>query len=131
MSEAAAGRLVIELGPVGTSAELERALRSALRDPTLIVLHWSESTGAYLDAAGKPAALPSEGAKRAVNELLRRTVKERSSRGQAVYLVDAFAAIDPQREMADAAHPNDAGYERIGAAFADVLLPLLGVDRIE
>jgi lysophospholipase L1-like esterase len=73
----------------------------------------------------------NQGAKRAVNELLRRTVKERSARGQAVYLVDAFAAIDPQREMADAAHPNDAGYERIGEAFADVLLPLLGVERIE
>jgi lysophospholipase L1-like esterase len=72
-----------------------------------------------------------QGAKRAVNELLRRTVRERSGRGQAVYLVDAFAAMDPQREMADAAHPNDAGYERIGEAFADVLLPLLGVDRIE
>ena len=73
----------------------------------------------------------NQGAKRAVNELLRRTVKERSARGQAVYLVDAFAAIDAQREMADAAHPNDAGYERIGEAFADALLPLLGVDRIE
>ncbi|HVH07574.1 MAG TPA: GDSL-type esterase/lipase family protein [Myxococcota bacterium] len=72
-----------------------------------------------------------QGAKRAVNELLRRTVRERAARGQAVYLVDAFAAIDPQREMADAAHPNDAGYERIGESFADVLLPLLGVERIE
>jgi lysophospholipase L1-like esterase len=73
----------------------------------------------------------NQGAKRAVNELLRRTVRERAARGQAVYLVDAFAAMDPQREMADASHPNDAGYERIGEAFADVLLPLLGVEKIE
>jgi lysophospholipase L1-like esterase len=72
-----------------------------------------------------------QGAKRAVNELLRRTVRERAARGQAVYLADAFAAIDPQREMADASHPNDAGYERIGEAFADALLPLLGVEKIE
>ena len=73
----------------------------------------------------------NQGAKRAVNELLRRTVRERAARGQAVYLADAFAAIDPQREMADASHPNDAGYERIGEAFAAVLLPLLGVEKIE
>jgi hypothetical protein len=57
MSEAAAGRLVIELGQVGTPAELERRLRAALRDPSLSVLRWSESAGAYLDAAGRPAAL--------------------------------------------------------------------------
>jgi lysophospholipase L1-like esterase len=73
----------------------------------------------------------NQGAKRAVNELLRRTVRERAERGQAVYLVDSFAAIDPQRDMADATHPNDTGYERIGESFSDVLLPLLGVERIE
>ena len=59
MSEAAAGRLVIELGQVGTPAELERRLRAALRDPSLSVLHWSESAGTYLDGAGRPAALPA------------------------------------------------------------------------
>jgi lysophospholipase L1-like esterase len=58
-------------------------------------------------------------------------VSEREKNGQAVYLVDSFAVIDPQREMADAAHPNDAGYERIGEAFADVLLPILGVERLD
>lgn len=73
----------------------------------------------------------NQGAKRAVNELLRRTVRERAARGQFVFLVDSFTAVDPQREMADAAHPNDAGYERIGEAFADVMLPLLGVEKIE
>jgi lysophospholipase L1-like esterase len=73
----------------------------------------------------------NQGAKRAVNELLRRTVRERAARGQTVYLVDAFATMDPQREMADASHPNDAGYERIGEAFAETLLPLLGVEKIE
>jgi class 3 adenylate cyclase len=66
MSEAVGGRLVIELGQVGTPGEFERRLRSALRDPTLSVLHWSESAGAYLDGAGQPATLPGDGADRAV-----------------------------------------------------------------
>jgi class 3 adenylate cyclase len=66
MGEAAGGRLVIELGQVGTPGEFERRLRSALRDPTLSVLHWSESASAYLDGAGQPATLPGDGADRAV-----------------------------------------------------------------
>jgi class 3 adenylate cyclase len=69
MSEAAAGRLVIELGQVGTPAELERRLRAALRDPSLSVLHWSESAGTYLDGAGRPAALPAAPEGRAVTLL--------------------------------------------------------------
>ena len=71
MSEAVAGRLVIELGQVGTPGEFERRLRSALRDPSLSVLHWSESAGAYLDGAGQPAALPADGEGRAVTLLER------------------------------------------------------------
>jgi class 3 adenylate cyclase len=57
-SEATAGRLVIELGEVGTPGEFEQRLRSALRDPTLTLLHWSDSAGGYLDGTGQPAALP-------------------------------------------------------------------------
>src|SRR5215831_6903124 len=57
-SEATAGRLVIELGQVGTPRECEQRLRSALRDPTLTLLHWSESAGGYLDGGGQLAALP-------------------------------------------------------------------------
>ena len=71
MSEAAAGRLVIELGQVSTPGEFERQLRVALRDPTLSVLHWSDSTGTYLDGAGRPAALPGDEASRAVTLLER------------------------------------------------------------
>ena len=57
-SEATAGRLVIELGQVGTPGEFEQRLRSALRDPTLVLLHWSDSAGGYLDGTGQLAALP-------------------------------------------------------------------------
>jgi lysophospholipase L1-like esterase len=73
----------------------------------------------------------SEGARRAVNELLRRTVRERAERGQAVLIVDVYAMLDSAREMSDANHPNDAGYERIGEAFANALLGALGAERIE
>jgi class 3 adenylate cyclase len=61
MSEATAGRLVIELGQVGTPAEFERRLRAALRDPTLSVLHWSDSAGGYLDGDGQLVMLPETG----------------------------------------------------------------------
>lgn len=71
MSEATAGRLVIELGQVAAPGELERRLRAALRDPTLSVLQWSDSAGGYLDGAGRPAALPSDGEGRAVTLLER------------------------------------------------------------
>src|SRR5215510_13146785 len=71
MSEATAGRLVIELGQVGTPGEFERRLRTALRDPTLSVLHWSDSAGQYLDGAGRPAALPADDENRAVTLLER------------------------------------------------------------
>src|SRR5207302_1306880 len=87
MSEAVAGRLVIELGQVGTPGEFERRLRSALRDPTLSVLHWSESAGAYLDGAGRPATLPGDAADRAV------TLLERQGERYAPLLAQVSAII--------------------------------------
>src|ERR671925_1460159 len=56
--DATAGRLVIELGRNPAPGELEQRLRTVLRDPTLAVLHWSDASGAYLDGAGQPTALP-------------------------------------------------------------------------
>jgi class 3 adenylate cyclase len=68
---ARAGRLVIELGRNGAPGELEQRLRSVLRDPTLTVLHWSDTSGTYLDGAGKPVPLPAEGDPRVVTYLER------------------------------------------------------------
>src|SRR5215468_1057088 len=65
------GRLVIELGRNPAPGELERRLRTVLRDPTLTVLHWSDASGAYLDSAGKPVPLPAEGDQRGVTYLER------------------------------------------------------------
>ena len=89
MSEAVAGRLVIELGQVGTPAELERRLRTALRDPSLAVLHWSDSAGAYLDGAGRPAALPGDHEERAV------TLLERQGRPMTALVHDRAVLDNP------------------------------------
>ena len=86
---AAAGRLVIELGRMGAPGELEQQLRSALRDPELAVLHWSDTAGSYLDGAGKPAPLPAEGEQRAVTYL------EREGRPMTALVHDPAVLEDP------------------------------------
>jgi hypothetical protein len=89
-SNATAGRLVIELGRQRAPGELEQRLRSVLRDPTLAVLHWSDSSGAYLDGTGKPVPLPAEGAGRGV------TLLERQGRPMTA-LVHAPAVLEDPR----------------------------------
>ncbi|MGH7332661.1 MAG: adenylate/guanylate cyclase domain-containing protein [Candidatus Rokuibacteriota bacterium] len=89
MSEATAGRLVIELGQVGTPAEFERRLRTALRDRTLSVWHWSDAAGAYLDGAGRPTALPAAGKARAV------TLLERQGQPMAALVHDRAVLENP------------------------------------
>jgi class 3 adenylate cyclase len=71
-NEATAGRLVIELARIGAPGTLERELRRALADPSLIVLQWSESTEAYLDGSEQPVMLPATEEGRAVTLLERR-----------------------------------------------------------
>src|SRR5262245_57442010 len=89
MNDAAAGRLVIELGQVGTPGEFEQRLRTVLRDPTLTVLHWSDSASAYLDGAGRPAALPPDGGDRVV------TLLERQGRPMTALVHDRAVLQDP------------------------------------
>jgi class 3 adenylate cyclase len=88
-SAATAGRLVIELGQVGTPGEFEQRLRTALRDPTLSVLHWSDSAGVYLDRAGQPASLPADGEGRAV------TLLERQGRPMTALVHDRAVLENP------------------------------------
>ena len=86
---AAAGRLVIELGPNPAPGEIEKRLRTVLRDPTLAVLHWSDASGAYLDSTGKPVPLPSEGDQRGVTYL------ERQGRPLTALVHDPTILDDP------------------------------------
>jgi class 3 adenylate cyclase len=69
--QAATGRLVIELGRNPAPGELERRLRTVLRDSSLTVLYWSDAAGAYVDATGQPVPLPAEGGERGVTFLER------------------------------------------------------------
>ena len=87
--QATVGRLVIELGRNGAPGEFEQRLRSVLRDPTLSVLHWSNTSGAYLDGSGKPVPLPAEGGARAVTYL------ERHGRPMTALVHDPAVLEDP------------------------------------
>lgn len=58
--KSAAGRLIIELGRITTSAELEVELRRTLGDPTLRVLRWSKPEGTYIGCDDEPITLPSD-----------------------------------------------------------------------
>src|SRR5437868_9186262 len=86
---AAAGRLVIELGRNPAPGELEKRLRTVLRDPTLAVLHWSDGSGAYLDGTGKPVPLPGQGERRGVTYL------ERQGRPMTALVHDPTILDDP------------------------------------
>jgi class 3 adenylate cyclase len=86
---AAAGRLVIELGRNPAPGELEKRLRTVLRDPTLAVLHWSDVSGAYLDGTGKAVPLPAQGEQRRVTYL------ERQGRPMTALVHDPTILDDP------------------------------------
>jgi class 3 adenylate cyclase len=87
--QAAAGRVIVELGQIGAPGELEERLRSILGDPTLAILHWSESAGTYRDAAGREALLPHDDDARAV------TLLERHGRPMAALVHDRGLLANP------------------------------------
>jgi len=64
--QAAAGRLILELGRVESLEALQDRLRSELRDSTLEAFEWSDSLGGYLGADGRAAIMPAAGTGRAV-----------------------------------------------------------------
>src|SRR5258708_15434158 len=89
--QAAAGQAVIELGGIGTPEQLEERLRTVLGDPTLSVLYWSESVGAYLDGSGQAVALPGESESRTA------TLLERLGRPVTALGHDRAVLKDPER----------------------------------
>jgi class 3 adenylate cyclase len=71
-NQAAAGRLVLELGRVASLAEFQQRLRSELRDPSLEAFEWSGAIGGYIGADERPAVMPAAGTGRAVTLIDRR-----------------------------------------------------------
>jgi class 3 adenylate cyclase len=86
----AAGQAIVELGAIGTPEQLEERLRTVLGDPTLSVLYWSESVGAYLDGSGQAASPPRDGDGRALTRL------ERQGRPMAALLHGPTVLKDPE-----------------------------------
>ena len=52
--------MVIELGRIETSSDLEAELREVLGDPSLVLLRWSKATGSYVGCDDEPVPLPDQ-----------------------------------------------------------------------
>jgi class 3 adenylate cyclase len=87
--EAAAGRLVLELGQIESLGDLQLRLRSELRDTTLEAFEWSASLGGYLGADGRPGVMPAAGTGRAV------TLIDRRGRPMTALVHDPATLRDP------------------------------------
>ena len=92
--QAAAGRLVVELGSVQDLASLQQRLRTELGDPGLVVDEWSEATGGYVDAEGRAAVIPPAGEGRAV------TLIERHGGPMSALVHDPATLRDPELRKA-------------------------------
>ncbi|MET1232402.1 MAG: adenylate/guanylate cyclase domain-containing protein [Candidatus Limnocylindrales bacterium] len=89
-NQATAGRLLLELGQVGSLEVLQERLRSELRDPTVEAVEWSESIGGYLGLDGGPAVMPAGGSGRAV------TLIDRRGRPMIALVHDPATLRDPE-----------------------------------
>ena len=81
--------LLLEL-PVKRGEELQRALARALGDQSLQVAYAVPGSGAYVDAAGAPAAVPAPGGDRAIVPI------QRDGREVAALVYDAALDEDPE-----------------------------------
>jgi class 3 adenylate cyclase len=93
-SQAAAGRLVLELGRVASLADLQQRLRSELRDPSLEAFEWSGAIGGYIGADDRPAVMPAAGTGRAV------TLIDRRGRPMTALAHDPSTLADPELRKA-------------------------------
>ena len=89
LARANVGGLVVELGEVPPPEALREALRRALSDPTVEVAYWLPERDAYVDAQGRPVALPLDDPRRSV------TVVERGGRRVGAIVHDAAVTDDP------------------------------------
>jgi signal transduction histidine kinase len=60
MARSAVADLVVRLGSMPSPESLRPVLAQALRDPSLDLFPWDPNLDAYVDAVGKPTALPTD-----------------------------------------------------------------------
>jgi signal transduction histidine kinase len=90
MSRAGAvGELVERLGQAPAASDLRAALADALGDRSLSLAFWIPSSRRYVDAEGRPVALPGDGGRRAW------TAVEREGRPVAALIHDASLLEQP------------------------------------
>lgn len=94
---------------------------AALVDEALTVV-----PGAFLLVGAVPPLGDSELDERgrALNSAIRDIVAVAAARGSSVTYVDLHAALTAA-DLADGVHPDEGGYRKIAAAWAEALLPLL------
>ena len=87
LARGAVAELMVELGGQVAPGRLQAALARALRDPSLTVAYWLADGERYVDADGRPMALPAD---RAVTEV------EREGRRIAALVHDPALADEPE-----------------------------------
>ena len=66
------------------------------------------------------------------NQLLEPLVKERSTQGQLIHLVDIFSAIDNTKEgLPDGTHPNQKNYEKMAKPWFEAIQKLNLLKKID
>ena len=106
----AVGELISRLGEAPRPGELRDALAEALSDPSLELVYWLPESARFVDAAGRPFALPKQGSGRAVapvernGETIAAIVYEAALTGARdhVRAVGAAAALALENERLDA-----------------------------
>jgi signal transduction histidine kinase len=106
----AVGELISRLGEAPRPGELRDALAEALADPSLELVYWLPESTRFVDAAGRPFALPRHGSGRALapverdGETIAAIVYDSTLTGARdhVRAVGAAAALALQNERLDA-----------------------------
>jgi signal transduction histidine kinase len=97
LRRAGAAGLIVRLGRVGDVAGLRVALADALHDPSLELAFWVPDRSGYVDAHGRPTALPGAGRPTVA------TLVERDGRRIGALVHDAALRGDPELVEAVAA----------------------------
>ena len=98
LDRSSVGDLAQRLGGTIPPSGLERAIASALHDPTLRLLYWLPDRHVFVDVAGIQTPLPAEADDRGV------TILEHD--GEPVAALLPRAALSEQRDLLAAAPPR-------------------------